>query len=155
MRLTLEQLAEKISSWCQQHRVLPANGQVATDTQPRTLRYYRTLGLLDAPAGAGVYLERHFLQACAVRILQAEGLPLTRIHSLLFARSDDELREMLQAAESRRPAQIPRAEPAAEADSTSWQTQALGSDFLLVSRRPHHRLTEAQIRDIRDILNSP
>jgi DNA-binding transcriptional MerR regulator len=149
--LSIEQLAVKVTAWCDRHKVVPANGQVATDTQPRTLRYYRTLDLMDPPAGGG-FSERHYLQACAVRVMQAQGLPLSRIHSMLFGRSDDELSSILKAAESQAPPELP---PAAEGHSAPvLQTLPLGPDFLLVSRRPHLRLSEAQIRDILHILNS-
>lgn len=100
MSLSLEQLATKITDWCAQYGVVPANGQVAAETTVRTLRYYRTMGLLDAGAdgGGSGYGEHHFLQAAAVRVLQGQGLPLSRIQSLLFARSDEELGAILNAA---------------------------------------------------------
>jgi DNA-binding transcriptional MerR regulator len=149
--LSVEQLAAKVTAWCDRHKVVPANGQVATDTQPRTLRYYRTLGLMDPPTSGG-FSERHYLQACAVRVLQAQGLPLSRIHSMLFGRSDDELTSILRAAESQAPPELP---PAAEGHcAPALQTLALGPEFLLVSRRPQLRLSEAQIRAILHILNS-
>lgn len=53
MSLSLEQLATKITDWCAQYGVVPANGQVAAETTVRTLRYYRTMGLLDAGADGG------------------------------------------------------------------------------------------------------
>ncbi len=152
MNLSLEQLANKVTDWCRQHRVVPANGQVATDTQPRTLRYYRTLGLLEASATAGSYGEHHFLQACAVRVLQAQGLPLARIQSLLFGRSDDELRGILKAAVDSRPAEL---SPAPADSATAWQTLPLGADFLLVSRRPGFRLSPTQIQNLLRLLESP
>lgn len=151
MTLSIEQLASKVTAWCDLHKVVPANGQVATDTQVRTLRYYRTLGLMDPPAGGG-FSERHYLQACAVRVFQAQGLPLSRIHSMLFGRSDNDLCSILQAAESQAPPELP---PAAEGHLTPpLQTLPIGPDFLLVSRRTHLRLSESQIRDILHILNS-
>ncbi len=151
--LPIEQLAGKVTAWCDQHGVVPANGQVATDTQPRTLRYYRTLGLMDPPAAGGGFAERHYLQACAVRVLQAQGLPLARIHSLIFGRSDQELLGILQAAESKRLPEMPASPPPTAA--APLQTVPLGPDFLLVSRRPHLRLSESQIRQILHILHTP
>ena len=153
MNLSIEKLAIKVTAWCDKHGVVPANGQVATDTQPRTLRYYRTLGLMDAPEAGGGFSERHYLQACAVRVMQAEGMPLTRIHSLLFSRTNEELLGILQATESKRAPEL-----SASPESTvtvPMQTVPLGPDFLLVSRRPHLRLTESQIRNILHILNTP
>jgi DNA-binding transcriptional MerR regulator len=151
--LSIEQLAGKVTAWCDKHGVVPANGQVATDTQPRTLRYYRTLGLMDPPAAGGGFAERHYLQACAVRVLQAQGLPLARIHSLIFGRSDAELLSMLQATESKTPPELPSS-PQTPA-TAPLQTVPLGPDFLLVSRRPHLRLSDSQIRQILHILHTP
>jgi DNA-binding transcriptional MerR regulator len=154
MDLTVEQLASRVTAWCSQHRIVPANGQVATETHPRTLRYYRTLGLLDGPnAGGGSgYGERHFLQACAVRVLQAEGLPLSRIQSLLFGRSDDKLREVTESAAS---GGIALSDPPAPfAQPETWQTFPISPELMLVSRRPGFRLTPEQITAIQRILDS-
>lgn len=153
MNLSVEQLAERVTAWCRRHRVVPANGQVATATTVRTLRYYRTTGLLDAPSeGSGLgYGERHFLQACAVRLLQAEGLPLSRIQSLLFARSDEEFRKMVADAEQGSTPDLP--EPKAQADAAGdWHTYPLGPDFLLIARRHGSSLTPQQLEAIRSIL---
>ncbi|HCN75808.1 MAG TPA: hypothetical protein DIT13_01275 [Verrucomicrobiales bacterium] len=154
MNLSVDQLADRVTDWCARHRVVPANGQAATATTVRTLRYYRTTGVLDAPAeGGGMgYGERHFLQACSVRVLQAEGLPLSRIQSLLFGRSDDELRAILTSAEQGNAPHLP--EPAAApVQPESWQTYPLGPDFL-IARRPGQRITPAQISAIQAILQS-
>ena len=55
--------------------------------------------MLDAPeSGAGRgYGRRHLLQLKAIRILQAHGLPLSRIQQLLFARSDKELEQIAES----------------------------------------------------------
>jgi DNA-binding transcriptional MerR regulator len=82
-----------VNAWCHERGLRPANGQAARDLSARTLHYYRSSGLLDPPetgAGRG-YGQRHFLQLAAIRILQAQGLPLSRIQQLLFGRSDEEL----------------------------------------------------------------
>ncbi len=153
MDLNVDQLAARVTAWCADHRVVPANGQVATATQPRTLRYYRTLGLLDATAAGGGqgYGERHFLQACAVRVLQAEGLPLSRIQALLFGRSDDELREITESAASGG-GTLPEA-PAPVVQPETWQTFPISPELMLVSRRPGFHLTTDQISAIQRILN--
>ena len=153
VNMSIEQLASKVTAWCDQHGVVPANGQVATETQPRTLRYYRTMGLMDSPAAGGGFSQRHYLQACAVRVLQADGLPLARIHSLLFGRTDEELLGILQAAEAKQPHKLPSGQEGAA--TAPLQTVPLGPDFLIISRRPHLRLSESQIRNILHILNTP
>ncbi|MGV3663052.1 MAG: MerR family transcriptional regulator [Prosthecobacter sp.] len=152
MNLTVDLLAEKVTAWCAKHRVVPANGQVATDTNVRTLRYYRTMGLLDAPTegGGSGYGERHYLQACCVRVLQAEGLPLTRIQSLLFGRSEADLREIMNGGVA---ASSPPAASSVPLHPETWQTWPLSPEFMLIARRPGFKLTAAQIEAIQGILN--
>lgn len=152
MNLTIDALAEKVTAWCIKHRVVPANGQVSMETNVRTLRYYRTMGVLDAPTegGGSGYGERHFLQACCVRVLQAEGLPLTRIQSLLFGRSDADLREVMNGGTV---ATASSAAPPAPMQPESWQTWPLGPEFMLIARRPGFRLTSEQMEAIQKILS--
>ena len=75
---TVAQLAEAVNDWCDEHKVAPASGQAGQRMTERNVRYYRTLGLIDPPlVGGGMgYGEKHFLQLIAVRLLQAQGLPL-------------------------------------------------------------------------------
>ena len=95
-RWTIQELAETVNAWCRDRALQPANGQAASELSARTLHYYRSSGLLDAPdSGAGRgYGRRHVLQLKAIRILQAQGLPLSRIQQLLFGRSDEELEQI-------------------------------------------------------------
>jgi DNA-binding transcriptional MerR regulator len=97
---TIQELAETVNVWCRDRALRPANGQTASELSARTLHYYRSAGLLDAPeSGAGRgYGYRHLHQLKAIRILQAHGLPLSRIQQLLFARSDKELEQIAESA---------------------------------------------------------
>jgi DNA-binding transcriptional MerR regulator len=99
-RWTIQELAGTINAWCRDRALQPANGQTAIELSARTLHYYRSAGLLDAPeSGAGRgYGRRHLLQLKAIRILQAQGLPLSRIQQLLFGRSDEELEQITESA---------------------------------------------------------
>lgn len=151
MQHSLDSLADQVNAWCAKRRVTPANGQVGTATTVRTLRYYRTVNLLDAPtAGGGEgYGRRHLLQACAVRVLQAEGLPLSRIQSLLFGRSDDELKTVLDSVKTgahQLPASAPMTQP------ETWQTWPITPEMMIVSRRPGQQLTAAQLAAIAKII---
>lgn len=91
---TLGELVEAVNAWCVEARLVPANGQVGEVLTERNLRFYRTVGILDAPltTGGGGYAEKHRLQLMALRLLQAQGLPLRRIRELLFGRTERELR---------------------------------------------------------------
>ena len=94
---TIHELAEAVNVWCRDRALEPANGQTASELSARTLHFYRSSGLLDAPeSGAGRgYGRRHLLQLKAIRLLQAQGLPLSRIQQLLFGRSDEELKQIV------------------------------------------------------------
>ena len=90
---TLEDLADAVRDWCEEHRLFPANGQAADEISERTIRYYRTLGLLDAPMGSYVksFSEKHRLQLLAIRIYQTQGIPLRKIRDELYGRSEEDL----------------------------------------------------------------
>jgi DNA-binding transcriptional MerR regulator len=148
--MSLEALCERLNEWCDTHRVVPASGQAGERMTERSVRYYRTLGLVDAPEGGG-YGEKHLLQLMAARLLQAQGLPLRRIRELLYGRSVDELREVRDRG-------LAEAGRAAAARQISlpvahelWRMMPLDDDFLLVSRRGT-LLTPAQCDAVRAAL---
>jgi hypothetical protein len=58
---SLEELSDRINAWCGEHGIAPASGQAGEIVSERNIRYYRTLGLIDAPEGGG-YGEKHLLQ---------------------------------------------------------------------------------------------
>ena len=135
---TLAELVAEVNAWCEKHRVIPANGQAADQLSERNVRFYRTTGLLDAPASADGrgYGEIHRLQLVAIRLLQAQGLPLRRIRELLHGRSLSDLRQIeergtaeLTAARRTGPGALPGQ------TAENWAVAALDDDFLLVSRR--------------------
>lgn len=150
---SIPDLANAVNDWCREHGIAPANGQAAEDLSERSLRYYRTIGLLDAPdAGGGRgYGEKHLLQLIAVRLLQARGLPLRRIRELLQSRTLEELRriqreglaEWVEAAHS--PWPVPRMDE-------SWRMIPIGPDHLLLSRK-NEPLSPESLAAIRRILD--
>src|SRR5215471_19651727 len=91
--LSADELAELVNEWCQKHQVEPASGQAGERITVRNIRYYRMLGLLEPPSANGHhgFGEKHRLQLVAIRLLQAQGLPLQRIQELLFGRTLREL----------------------------------------------------------------
>lgn len=133
---TIEALAERVNAWCEKHQVYPASGQAGESITERNIRYYRTLGLVDAPSTGGGqgYGEKHRLQLVAIRLLQAQGLPLNRIRDLLFGRTPEELKQIEQRGlqELQQSAQAifrPSAQP------ENWGVTPLDDEFMLVSRR--------------------
>jgi DNA-binding transcriptional MerR regulator len=90
---------------------------------------------VDPPAaGGGIgYGEKHRLQLIAIRLLQAQGLPLNRIRDLLFGRTVEELEQI----ETRGLGELKGAEVTVFRPSSteSWAMTPLDDEFLLISRR--------------------
>jgi hypothetical protein len=68
------------------------SGRVRDVPDPRTIRYYTTLGLLDRPAGSrgrtALYGPRHLLQLAAIKRLQAAGRTLAEIQAEVAGATD-------------------------------------------------------------------
>jgi DNA-binding transcriptional MerR regulator len=77
----------------------PVDGRVSRAADPRTVRYYQSLGILDRPLSyeghKARYGPRHLLQLLAVKALQRYRLPLAEIQTRLYGRSDAELEALL------------------------------------------------------------
>jgi DNA-binding transcriptional MerR regulator len=131
---SLEALSDRINAWCEEHGIAPASGQAGEIVSERNIRYYRTLGLIDAPEDAG-YGEKHLLQLTAVRLLQAQGLPLRRIRELLYERSLPELREIRRRGLTEAQRATASIRVTIPGQDELWRTIPLDEDFLLVSRR--------------------
>ena len=132
---SVEGLADAVNGWCDDHGITPASGQAGERLSERNVRYYRSLGLVDPPVlgGGQGYGEKHRLQLVAIRLLQAQGLPLNRIGELLFGRTLDELKRIEKEGLAELEA---AARPAFRPVSTeSWSVTPLDDEFLLVSRR--------------------
>jgi DNA-binding transcriptional MerR regulator len=132
---SIQQLAEEVNRWCARHQVVPASGQAGERMSERSIRYYRSLDLVDPPlAGGGQgFEEKHRLQLVAVRLLQAQGLPLNRIRELLFGRTLAEL----QRIEKQGLAELNETPGAVfqPSGNEQWGVTPLNQEFLLVSRR--------------------
>jgi len=133
---TVAELAIAVNAWCAEHAVEPMSGQTGEEVNERSIRYYRTLGLIDGPdgrpAGRG-YGEKHFLQLAAIRVLQAQGLPLRKIQELLYGRTVADLREIQRRGAREMPV-ARRGQAAGFAAFEQWQVLGLTEDFALVSR---------------------
>jgi DNA-binding transcriptional MerR regulator len=158
---TLEELVRAVNAWADEHGVRPASGQAADALSVRNARFYRTSGLLDAPDtvdGAG-YGEKHRLQLVAVRLLQAQGLPLRRIRELLVGRTIAELGEVerrgladLRSLEAGSlPGEAPKRRGATPESTETWKLHPVGPGLLLVAT-DGRRLPEAILAEIRELL---
>ncbi len=72
-----------------------ASGRIRAVPDTRTLRYYTTLGMLDAPVElrgrTAYYGRRHLVQAVAIKRLQTRGESLVEIQQRLVGAGDDQL----------------------------------------------------------------
>jgi len=93
---TLAELADRAARLLAEGGVRATSGRVTEVPDPRLIRWYTTIGLLDRPTiGPGRiarYGPRHLLQLVAVKRLQAQGLPLAQIQQRLAGATDDQLR---------------------------------------------------------------
>jgi DNA-binding transcriptional MerR regulator len=151
--LTIQELGDQVRSWCEVHDVTPANGQAADVITDRTIRYYRTMGLLDPPCGGGNgrFSEKHRLQLVAIRLLQAQGLPLRRIRELLYGMEEARLQELERRGLSEHRQSSVRFNHGSFADTETWQVSSLAGGFLLVSRNGR-RLPTTLLQRINEIL---
>src|SRR5881628_1901884 len=99
---SLDQLSSEVTNRLAQLGMLGAapDARVSAAPDARTVRYYTTLGLLDRPRIEGRqdrYGERHLLQLLGIKALQALDLPLAEIQQRLYARSDAELKALVDA----------------------------------------------------------
>jgi DNA-binding transcriptional MerR regulator len=107
-RLTLDELANEVQTMLGGKGLLEAqaDGRISPAPDPRTVRYYTTLGLLDRPEiveREARYGRRHVLQLCAIKAMQATGSPLAEIQAQLYAKTDAELEALIaSAAKTRR-----------------------------------------------------
>jgi|SRR5689334_22265690 len=152
---TLDELAEAVNGWCDRHQVVPASGQSGERVTGRNIRYYRTLGLVDAPSSGGEgYGEKHLLQLVAIRLLQAQGLPLNRVRDLLFGRTLEELREVRQRGLAEMHLAQPTRLQLPSARAEAWGVTPIDEEFLIISRQGR-RLSETTCARLRELLQNP
>jgi DNA-binding transcriptional MerR regulator len=94
----LEEFAELVNQLLPDFVEVSGNNKVTERVNPRSIRNYTSLGLLDEPHKSGKYAQytyRHLLQILAVKKLLAQGYGTTTIERLLAAKSDRELESLL------------------------------------------------------------
>lgn len=99
---SLEELSQHSQRELETRKIPNPGGRVSQVLSARTIRYYTSLGLVDRPlaydGGVAKYGPRHLLQLLAIKILQAEYLPLPEIQKQLFGRSESDLKEVVDSA---------------------------------------------------------
>lgn len=74
------------------------SGRVSENLSLRAMRYYQTLGCIDAPVREGRdvrYGFRHYLQALLVRKMLWQGVPAAKMASLMPSRTIAEYKKLL------------------------------------------------------------
>jgi len=153
---TLEALADAVRDWCEEHRILPANGQASDEISERTIRYYRTIGLLDAPRGSYIkkFCEKHRWQLIAIRIYQAQGIPLRKIRDELYGKSVDDLEAFVKQVGRKGKNAMPPSVPFVPSSTNeTWSVAPLSQDFMLISREGQY-LPRAVIEKINRLIQS-
>lgn len=153
---TLEELAQAVQEWCEEHHVVPANGQAAEQISERNIRYYRTLGLLDPPLGnyTKTFTEKHRLQLIAIRVYQAQGFPLRKIRDELYGKSLEDLVALEKQVAKRGKQAVSLAVPLQlPLGWESWSVVPLTDEFLLVSRQ-NKQLPRSVVEKINQLLRS-
>jgi DNA-binding transcriptional MerR regulator len=122
---SLEELSQISQTELEQRRIPNPGGRVSQVPSARTIRYYTSLGLVDRPmgyeGGVAMYGQRHLLQLLAIKVLQAEYLPLPEIQKQLFGRGEDDLKEIIDSATRAEPAPASAPKPRLE----TWTTRRI------------------------------
>jgi DNA-binding transcriptional MerR regulator len=124
---------EELSHWVQQ--VMDQLGwqegdskRVTWSPNPRLIRYYTTLGLLDRAARfegrTAYYSSKHLLQILAVKYLQLGGRRLEDIQGILLGLSEEALARLIQLdqplPEPPQPPSVPQEEPDDRREHDFW-----------------------------------
>lgn len=132
----LDELTRELNRWCAENKVQPLSGAAAEKLTVRTLRYYRSLGLMDAPLKGQKYGRRHFLQLTVIRSLQSRGLPLEKIRGVMGGKTDAELHELVRASRSGDIEEVGSLGPLGPFRSLeTFEVVGLTDDFALLSRK--------------------
>ena len=151
-RYTIAELADASAAALDALGIAARNGQVRDRPDVRTIRYYATLGLIDAPAEmtgrTARYGGRHLLQVLAVKAVQARGDSLADAQRTLVGASDEELRS---AIGPRLPAALAAVPPPAlaAAPEESDARQAAGHPFWRTTPVPPAAEPSAEVPESR------
>jgi DNA-binding transcriptional MerR regulator len=90
----LDEIAQRANDVLDSRHVVVRDGRASEGVDPRTIRFYQTLGIVPKPAYEGrkaLYGREHLVRVVAAKLLQSEGHSLAQIQAALPARATDEL----------------------------------------------------------------
>lgn len=98
--LSIEELSEEVEKLLKEHGLLNNQNdrRINTIPDPRTIRYYTTLGLLEPPNTINrqaKYNQKHIIQLASIKALQAESLTLAEIQQRFFGKRIEEIEQIL------------------------------------------------------------
>ena len=124
---TLDDLSARVALALAEDYDGQPSGRVRDVPDPRTIRYYTTLGLLDRPTEmrgrTALYGRRHLLQLVAIKRLQTRGLSLSEIQERLLGLPNsrlESLAELPKNAEAGDPEFTPPKEETPDRSTSFW-----------------------------------
>jgi DNA-binding transcriptional MerR regulator len=112
--LTLDELSALASSILDAREVSVSDGRASDRVDPRTVRFYQTLGIVPKPAYIGrraMYGREHLVRVVVAKQLQAEGHSLAQIHAGLAMHATDDLVAALMKTDAVAAPRARRGEP--------------------------------------------
>ena len=144
---TLTELAAQVALILSQSPITQSSNRVTKVPNPRTIRYYSTLGLLDPPlrmrGRTALYGAQHLRQLVAVKSLQARGYDLEEIKETLPRLEEAGLRRLLAKLAQQEAGTGPRVELEAVVG------MRLDAEALLLVEGPLRALQEDDVEAIR------
>jgi len=129
--LSLDELSALASSILDTRGVMVTDGRASDRVDPRTVRFYQTLGIVPKPAYIGrraMYGQEHLVRVVVAKELQAEGHSLSQIHEgLAMHATDDLVAALLKSDASRTPSAAPAVEPRSAGGQPSSQPSSQSS----------------------------
>jgi DNA-binding transcriptional MerR regulator len=100
--LSIEELSQEVGKLLGEHGLLNNQNdrRINSLPDPRTIRYYTTLGLLEPPEMVNRqarYNYNHIIQLSAIKALQGESFTLAEIQSRLYGKRPLELEQIISS----------------------------------------------------------
>jgi hypothetical protein len=130
---TMEELVDRVRIALTAEYSGAPNGRVRDLPDPRSIRWYSTIGLVDRPLGTrgrnALYGPRHLTQLVAIKRLQAAGRTLAEIQAELGGASAEQLTELARVPAELLDATDPAEPPAAAERQPFWKAPAAPPEF--------------------------
>jgi DNA-binding transcriptional MerR regulator len=126
--LTLPETVDLAQKVLDENGITPASKRAALSLTGRSVRWYSTAGIIDAPGREGhtaTYGRRHLLQILYTREAQATGVPLEKIREDTSALSTEDLTARVGLDLSSIPSDLADVTP--RKDSPFWERQPTDS----------------------------